>query len=61
MLSAEPQPLCTGIYLAVWKDVLERAIFNYVLSAGRVAQLGVTLHVSGGQFYTGCLDLGDIW
>lgn len=61
MLSAEPQPLCTDIYLAVWRDVLEGAIFNHVLSAGRVAQLGVTLHVPGGQFDTGYLGLGDVW
>lgn len=52
--------LCTEMYLAVWRDVLEGAIFNHVLSAGRVAQLGVTLHVPGGQFDTGCLGLGDI-
>lgn len=55
-----PQLLCTEMYLAVWRDVLEGAIFNRVLSAGRVAQLGVTLHVPGGQFDTGCLGLGDV-
>lgn len=61
MLSAKPQPLCTDIYLAVWRNVLEGAIFNHVFSAGRVAQLGITLHIPRGQFYPGCLGLGEVW
>lgn len=60
MLSAKPQPLCTDIYLAVWRNVLEGAIFNHVFSAGRVAQLGITLHIPRGQFYPGCLGLGEV-
>lgn len=60
MLSAEPQPLCT-VYLAVWRNVLEGAIFNRVFSARRVAQLGVTLHIPRGQFDPGCLGLGEVW
>lgn len=60
MLSAEPAPPCTDIYLAVGRNVLEGAILNCVFSAGGVAQLGVTLHVPGGQFDSGCLGLGEV-
>lgn len=48
------------IYLAVGRDVLEGAILNHVFCAGRVAQLGVALHIPGGQFDPGCLGLGEV-
>ena len=69
-MQSPPQEICSAVdrggldstraHLTIGRDIAERSVIQEVLGARRVPQLGVALHVSGGEFHTHGLCLGRV-